>query len=313
MQADVSKKTINRPGSGSGAERRTRPRIPGKNFREIALIYEPWRGQAETASAALIDIHELGCGIEVTVRLESGSQVAITGDLHGVGRETSIQGRVAWCRMKNLKAYRAGIMFLSPLPEAPLPGEDDGEIYEVEPLQGEDYYEVLQLSPNADLDMIHWAYQMLSQRYHPEKGENKDEISYLKVGEAYRVLGDPERRTDYDGHPLPARPAPKSLAAQEERKRRHALLALLYSARRGSTHASVLTLAELQDSAQLPADDAAFAAWYLCEQGYAAADETGRYGLTGKGADEIEILDLIPKKPKRPLKNPAALIPAAQK
>ena len=40
---------------------------------------------------------------------------------------------------------------------------------------GADYYEVLQVSPNADLDTIHRVYRLLAQRFHPDNRESGNE------------------------------------------------------------------------------------------------------------------------------------------
>jgi len=54
-----------------------------------------------------------------------------------------------------------------------------------------DYYEVLQVSPNAQQETIQRVYRMLAQHYHPDNTETGDAETFNDVLEAYRVLSDP--------------------------------------------------------------------------------------------------------------------------
>jgi curved DNA-binding protein CbpA len=76
-----------------------------------------------------------------------------------------------------------------------------------------DHYTVLGVMPGADRHTIQTAYRAMARRYHPDFGG--DEHLMARVNEAWRVLGDPERRAAYDG--TTARPAPVS---RETRKGR---------------------------------------------------------------------------------------------
>lgn len=62
------------------------------------------------------------------------------------------------------------------------------------------YYDVLQISQNADPEIIKAAYSSLAQRYHPDKNPgNPDAEQYLKsINRAYEVLSDPAKREGYD-------------------------------------------------------------------------------------------------------------------
>jgi curved DNA-binding protein CbpA len=61
-----------------------------------------------------------------------------------------------------------------------------------------DYYELLQVSPSAELETIHRVYRMLAQRYHPDNQESGNPTRFREVSEAYRILSDPEERARYD-------------------------------------------------------------------------------------------------------------------
>src|SRR2546425_10284035 len=61
-----------------------------------------------------------------------------------------------------------------------------------------DYYEVLQISPNAEAETIHRVYRMLAMRYHPDNPETGDYQRFVLLKQAYEVLNDAQRRSEYD-------------------------------------------------------------------------------------------------------------------
>jgi curved DNA-binding protein CbpA len=63
-----------------------------------------------------------------------------------------------------------------------------------------DLYRVLQVDPSADPDVIEAAYKRLARRYHPDhnRGDSSAEEQMKRINEAYRVLGKPALRADYD-------------------------------------------------------------------------------------------------------------------
>jgi len=66
------------------------------------------------------------------------------------------------------------------------------------------YYEVLGVIKSASTDEIKKAYRKLALKYHPDrnKGGKAAEAKFKETGEAYHVLSDKERRTNYNqfGH-----------------------------------------------------------------------------------------------------------------
>ncbi len=59
-----------------------------------------------------------------------------------------------------------------------------------------DYYQILGIAKNASQDEIKRAYRKLAHEFHPDKGGDAEK--FKEVNEAYQVLSDPQKRTQYD-------------------------------------------------------------------------------------------------------------------
>lgn len=63
-----------------------------------------------------------------------------------------------------------------------------------------DYYKILGVSKNASDEQIKKAYRKLAMKYHPDhtKGDKTAEEMFKKISEAYAVLSDKKKRSQYD-------------------------------------------------------------------------------------------------------------------
>lgn len=63
-----------------------------------------------------------------------------------------------------------------------------------------DYYETLGIEKGASADEIKSAFRKLAIKYHPDKnqGDKEAEEKFKEINEAYQVLSDPERKSQYD-------------------------------------------------------------------------------------------------------------------
>ncbi len=68
----------------------------------------------------------------------------------------------------------------------------------------QDYYEVLNVSRDADQETIKKAFRQMAVKYHPDKnpGNKEAEDKFKEAATAYEILGNPEKRSQYDrlGH-----------------------------------------------------------------------------------------------------------------
>src|SRR4030042_4428707 len=64
-----------------------------------------------------------------------------------------------------------------------------------------DYYHIWGVSRNASEDEIKKAYRKLALQYHPDRNPGKEAWAnekFKEINEAYSVLGDPDKRRQYD-------------------------------------------------------------------------------------------------------------------
>jgi len=160
-----------------------------------------------------------------------------------------------------------------------------------------DYYELLQISPNAEAETIQRVYRMLAGRYHPDNPETGDLERFVRLQAAYQVLADPERRADYDARfqqqqwrPLPTFEMKEFVVGIEaEANRRLGLLCLLYNRRRTDPEHPSLSVLELESLMSFPREHLQFTVWYLKEKNLVRRDErSSDYMITSEGVDYVE-------------------------
>jgi curved DNA-binding protein CbpA len=158
------------------------------------------------------------------------------------------------------------------------------------------YYELLQISPNADPETIHRIFQFMAVRLHPDNPQTGDAEKFMVVKEAYDILSDPSLRAEYDAarEMSALQPAPLSTAVdfmdtvEGELNRRLALLALLYNQRRTEPDRPQLSLHDVEKLMGFPRDYLEFSIWYVHKKGYITRSDNSAFALTADGVDFVE-------------------------
>jgi len=159
-----------------------------------------------------------------------------------------------------------------------------------------DYYEFLQISPNAESDTIHRVYRFLAVRLHPDNPDTGDAEKFFLLKQAYDVLSNPERRAEYDAtrnsdgiEPVPLSTSIDFMDNMEgELNRRLAVLAVLYFQRRTNPYNPEVSLLDIERRMGFPRDYLEFTAWYLRNKGYITRADNSDFTLTADGVDFVE-------------------------
>ena len=158
-----------------------------------------------------------------------------------------------------------------------------------------DYYEILQISSNADRETIDRIYRLLAKRYHPDNTGTGDSVKFDALTKAYRTLSDPEKRAAYDAkysnnqaHRWRSffKTSPTE-GATEDRKIYQGILYLLYVARKSDTSHPGVGIVELERLLGFPENHLEFQIWYLKEKGWIQRAENGGFAITVSGVDVV--------------------------
>ncbi len=159
-----------------------------------------------------------------------------------------------------------------------------------------DYYEFLQISPNAEEETIHRVYRYLAARFHPDNPDSGNAEKFETLTTAYEVLSNPERRLKYDAthgkDQAECVPLSNSVdfmdTLEGELNRRLAVLAVLYFRRRTNPVYPEVSLMEIESRMGFPRDYLDFTTWYLQKKGYITKADNSDFTLTVDGVDFVE-------------------------
>jgi len=159
-----------------------------------------------------------------------------------------------------------------------------------------DYYELLQISPNAELETIQRVYKLLAARHHPDNTETGNLDKFLTLKRAFETLTTPGLRAEYDALYQQRNTEPIeifelkefSIGIEGEANRRLGILCLLYTRRRSNPGDPGLSMREFESKMQVPREHLMFTMWYLREHNCLRQDEASDYVITGDGVDYVE-------------------------
>ena len=159
-----------------------------------------------------------------------------------------------------------------------------------------DYYELMQISPNAELETVQRVYRMLAARYHPDNPQTGDVEKFITLKEAFKILTDPVTRQQYDAiyasrhaEPLPIFEMKEFAAGIEgETNRRMGILCLLYRTRRANPESPGMSILQLESIMSFPREHLMFTIWYLKDKQYVWQDDKSDFVITADGVDYVE-------------------------
>ena len=167
-----------------------------------------------------------------------------------------------------------------------------------------DYYEDLQISPNADMEMIERVFRILAKRYHPDNAETGDTEKFNVLYKAYQILSDAEKRAAFDAKYEQMRTerwkiveeASQSDGFEQDERIRQGVLSLLYVARRQDALNPGMGVMEFEKVLGCPQHHMEFHLWYLKEKKWIVRTDTGGYAITADGVDKMAKNDLLLRK-----------------
>lgn len=159
-----------------------------------------------------------------------------------------------------------------------------------------DYYELMQISPNAEMETIQRVYRILAGRCHPDNPQTGDMERFMRLGEAYKVLSNPETRAQYDDEYKNHQSMPLEIFNMQdfatgidgESNRRMGVLCMLYHRRRVNTEEPGLSLLQLEKMMTSAREHLVFTVWYLKDKGFVRQTEDSSYAITSAGIDHVE-------------------------
>lgn len=247
----------------------------------LEISWKDGQGISRTITVHAIDLSNTGVRVESTEPIEPRTDVYVRAERYGLTGTTAVR-----------HCSRRGPKFILGL-------EFNAESREPSPSQPEefvDYYELMQISPNAEGETIHRVFRIMVARYHPDNIETGDNEKFLLLTKAYAILSDPARRASYDAihrdrraEPLPVFALKEFVEGLEgEANRRLGILSLLYNRHRGNPDDPGLSLLEFETIMSFPREHLEFAIWYLTQKQYIHILNNSDYAVTATGVDYLE-------------------------
>ncbi len=244
----------------------------------VELTWKSEQGEKIFEHCRAIDITENGVAVECPESLPLQSSVIVWAPAFHVAALAQVR-HCTWQR----SIYVLGLRFLARTTTV----QDDP--------YAADHYELLRLSPGAEPEAVERVYRKLARRFHPDNTETGDAETFLRIAEAYRVLSNPQKRSQYDAERVAGRSSPRfQFRSAEffsgvlgEQNRRLAILCLLYRKRTSNYEFPGLSLYDLEQLTGCTQGELGFSIWYNCEKGLARASDND-YCLTADGVDFVE-------------------------
>ncbi len=156
-----------------------------------------------------------------------------------------------------------------------------------------DYYEMLEISPNANSETIDRIFRYFAQRYHPDNQDTGDRLRFDKIVQAHETLRDPVKRAQYDiqhkNHSdfrwKLAEAASDSNGIEWDVDTQDKLLSILYVKRKQDINNPGIGIGDLGRMLGCPHEHLEFHLWYLKEKGWIGRLQSGMLAITAEGVD----------------------------
>jgi curved DNA-binding protein CbpA len=158
------------------------------------------------------------------------------------------------------------------------------------------YYDLLQIHPQAEMETIHRVYKIFAARYHPDNKASGDPERFRLYTDAFRILSDPKARAAYDSTLSEDRPVALPVfqsrefteGLDAEAKIRIGILCLLYARRRANPDFAALSMLDLEHVMGFPREHLRFAIWYLRARKMLTQDDRSSFQITAEGVEYLE-------------------------
>jgi hypothetical protein len=262
--------------ANKGTSRRREER---RAFDGVVTVTTTADGDQKFIRGKAIDFSKGGARIQLSEPLEVGSQVYMRADSFGI----MAVAKVRYCQQR-YGGFTVGLEL-----------ENKGASMRT-PDDFIDYYEVLQISPNADIETIHRVFRMQAARYHPDNTQTGNVERFMLLSRIYETLIDTKRREQYDLRRRMREPGSIPVfgladfvsGIEGENNRRLGVLCLLYKRRRSNPDHSSLSLLQLEFLMEFPREHLMFTVNYLREKDYVRIVENSDYQISASGIDALE-------------------------
>ena len=247
----------------------------------LEISWKDGQGRSRTMTAQAIDLSNSGIRLEAAEPIDIDTEIYVRAERYGLTGSTVVRH----CSRRGSK-YLLGIEFK---PDGAAAEREDTEAFV-------DYYELMQISPNAEPETIHRVFRIMAARYHPDNAETGDSEKFLLLTKGYAVLSDPARRAAYDevhrarhAQPLPVFGLKEFAEGLEgEVNRRLGILSLLYNRRRTNPDNPGISVLEFESVMAFPREHLEFAIWFLREKEYIRPGNNSDYVISAAGVEYIE-------------------------
>lgn len=257
---------------------------------ELTILLDDTANPASRLQALLLQQSADSIRIQLNTALGEDMLLRIANDLNATADREPLIGsyRVRSCRIAGLGKYHLDLTPEVDSDELPQPSAPKADEL--------DYYEILQISRQADFDTIRRVFHILAQRYHPDNLDTGSDLRFRQVVTAHSVLSDPQKRAAYDVQLATADKARYNLfdslqstvGVQAEIRKRQGVLRMLYTKRLTDTQSAAIRGRDLADMLACPSEHLQFALWMLNEQRFIQRGDNNNFEITSRGVEAFE-------------------------